>query len=188
MHRRTWLLFWVLITLVGGASHAAAVGGEQVPDRVRVAGRTLTLNGTAVQGKLWVDVLGVALYLEDPAKTPADALQPGEAKQLRLLVLRSIDHERLGNTLYEGFRLTLSHDELAALKPRILRLIDGIWALRKGQHLAINWIPGRGIVVEDPQGVRVRVPGDDFARAAFGVWLGPNAPAPELREGLLRGP
>ena len=31
------------------------------------------------------------------------------------------------------------------------------------------------------------IPGEDFARALFGIWLGPKPPNPDLKSGLLGG-
>jgi hypothetical protein len=46
-------------------------------------------------------------------------------------------------------------------------------------------VPGKGVVVEVKGHVETTIPGADFARALFAIWLGPEPPNTALKEGLL---
>jgi len=53
------------------------------------------------------------------------------------------------------------------------------------EAIVFTYAPGRGVSVEVKGQVKGVIPGDDFARALFSIWLGPKPPDPDLKSGLL---
>ena len=72
-----------------------------------------------------------------------------------------------------------------SLKERLETLNRAMPELREGDLLAFSSIPERGTVVEVNGKTAATIPGADFAKVLFSIWLGPSPPNTALREGLL---
>jgi len=55
----------------------------------------------------------------------------------------------------------------------------------EGDEIVLTEIPGKGVEVQVKGKVKGVIPGRAFARALWSIWLGPNPPNEELKEGLL---
>jgi hypothetical protein len=55
----------------------------------------------------------------------------------------------------------------------------------EGDRISFIYLPGQGTRVEVAGGQSDPIPGDDFARALFAIWLGDRALDPDLRSALL---
>jgi hypothetical protein len=54
-----------------------------------------------------------------------------------------------------------------------------------GDTLAFTYVPATGVEVTVKGTARGTLPGDDFARALFSIWLGKEPPNEDLKAGLL---
>ena len=57
--------------------------------------------------------------------------------------------------------------------------------MKTGDTMSFTWRPGVGLEVAMDEKVRGTVPGDDFARALFTVWFGPEPGDENLKRGML---
>jgi len=172
--------------LLAAALAGTAVAGDRagvLPRSATVAGRTLALNGAAVQTKLWFQVYTVALYLEAPVASAAEAWRLERPKALRLLLHRHASRSQIGGALRDGMRRAGA--DLVALEPRLGRLLAAIPDMEAGESLQIDYVPGQGTMLTDSQGRSLRIEGKDFADALFGVWLGPSPEMARIRRGLV---
>ena len=162
---------------------AAEVNGAVVPETAAVAGRTLRLSGAAVQNLLWFQVYSVALYLERPVASPAEAISSEQPKALRLTLHRRASASQIGSALRDGMRRAGA--DLAALKPRLDLLLAAIPDMQAGDSLRIDYLPGGGTRFTDRHGRSLHIEGKDFADALLGIWLGPSPEMARIRRGLV---
>lgn len=162
--------------------------GVNFPDRVRVDGAELALNGLGVRKAtfLKVNVYVAALYAGQPSRDGKALVAGSGPDELVLHFVRNVGVEDLTKAWNEGFERN-SKQQLPAFKERIAKLNGWMSEMKTGQRLTFIRRPGVGIEVGVDGAVKGTVEGDDFARALFAIWLGDNPPNPELKKGLLGG-
>lgn len=170
--------------------HAQELAGVRVPETVRLhqGSGALALNGAGVRRKLFVGIYVGALYLPQPARDLATILDMPGAKRFSMhFVQPEIPPEKLVPVWKQGFRENLSPDAFASLRPRIANFNGLFPALREGDRVDIDLIPGIGTQVWINGDLRGKVAGDDFARALLHIWLGERPADAALKRALLSG-
>lgn len=177
-----------LLTLVAPASQAKECLGVSFPDRMRVDGSDLALNGLGARKAtfLKVNVYVAALYAGKPSKDPKALLATSGPDELILHFVRNVGVDDLTKAWNEGFERN-SKSQLPAFKERIARLNGWMSDMKTGQRLSFTRRPGAGIEVGVDGTAKGTIEGDDFARALLSIWLGEAPPNPELKQGLLGG-
>jgi Chalcone isomerase-like len=165
---------------------ARELAGVSFPDTISVDSRTLLLNGLGLREAtvLKVDVYVAALYLETKSPDPDAILRSDQAKRLAMKFVRAVGRKDLVKAWNEGFEKS-APEALAALKDRIATFDSWMPDISNGGTMSFTSLPGAGVSVEAQGAVKGVIPGPDFARALFGIWLGPSPPNPGLKEGLL---
>lgn len=189
--------FWAAViacSLVAarGAGAAAGAGTSEVagvrfPDAIQVADRTLQLNGMGL--RTWgyfFHVYVAGLYLEHPARTPEAVLATDEVRQIRLSMVRGLDHSDIASAIEEGFEKN-SKSALPALQPRLDRLGAMFPDVVAGDEIELTYVPGAGTTVTARGTAKGVIEGKDFADALFAVWLGPDPVQDGLKQALLHG-
>ncbi len=177
------------LMLLGGWVYAKELQGVTMPDQVTVGGSTLTLNGMGVRIKkvafIGIKVYVAGLYLPARSSNPEAILSANEPKQIVMHFLyKDVGKDKLVEGWTEGFEKN-SHDMMPTLKAR-LETFNGYWSdMKTGDVAVLTYVPGTGTKVEIKGREMGVIEGQDFARALFAIWLGPNPPNKELKEGLL---
>ena len=176
---------------VAGAATAAVpqCDGVSFPQQIHAGGQTLTLNGLGLRKAtfLRIKVYVGALYVAHPTANAAAILSSPDPVEIDLAFVFRASASQLRNAWEEGFARS-APGKLAQLRGRINELESRMTGLRSGDRVSFLRIPGVGIRFTLDGAGQGTIPGDDFATAFLGIWLGPSPPSPELRAGLLGGP
>ena len=162
-------------------AQARTLAGVELPDTVTVDGTTLRLNGmglraaTALRVKAYVG----GLYLEQPSSDGATVIDSHQPKRVTMKFLRDIDRQRLTSGWAEELR------KVGGKEPSIAEFTSLIPDVKTGDTMSFTWRPGVGLEVAMDEKVRGAVPGDDFARALYTVWFGPEPGDENLKRGML---
>ena len=185
---RKWVV-GILAAAVLVAAAAAELEGVSLPNTVTVGGATLHLNGMGVRVKkvafIGVKVYVAGLYLAEKSSDPAKIVAADTPKQLVMHFLyKEVGKAKLVEAWNEGFEKNAA-GKMGALKARIDKF-NGLWSdMRSGERAVLTYLPGTGVEVEI-KGQKVgTIEGKDFADALFSIWLGPNPPNEDLKNGLL---
>lgn len=167
---------------------AAECGGVQFPARTQVGGTTLVLNGMGIREATMfnVDVYVAALYVESRSRNASALLDTSKKKKLVLRMVRDVSRSDMVEALRDGVRANAGSG-FGSMQDRVQRLASWIPALDEGDTVTFTYQPGEGVEVKIGQRVRGTIEGEDFARAFFAIWLGPNPPNEGLKRGLLGG-
>jgi hypothetical protein len=186
--RIVFLASWLLLT-TSGFAQAKECKGVDFPEHTRVGGSDLTLNGLGMRKAtfLKVNVYVGALYVAHTSTDPQALVNPSAPAELILHFVRNVGIDDLRKAWLEGFE-KVAKDQLPALNARIGTLNSWMAEMKTGQRLVFVRQPGTGIQVSVNGAVKGTIPGDDFSRALFTIWLGAEPPNPELKAGLLGGP
>lgn len=169
-------------------AHADTCGGVTMTPTVTVDGTTLTLNGMGIREATVfnVDVYVAGLYVEHRGTDGAALARADEKKRLVMRFVRDVGRDDLVEAFNEGFQRNAG-GSLAALQPRIAQLTGYLAATHNNTNWTFTYIPGTGLRVQIDSATRGTIPGEDFARVFFSIWLGAHPPNGGLRRGLLGG-
>ena len=179
-------LILVVAVLLALPAAAAKLAGVTLPDQVSVGDKTLVLNGLGLREAtvLMVDVYVAGLYLETKSSDPSAILKPDQVKQLVMRFVRSVGKEKLVEAWTEGFDKNAG-DQKAALASGLAKLNAAMTDVKKEDRITLTYQPDQGVTVTVNGKDEVVIPGDDFQRVLFSIWLGASPPNVSLREGLL---
>jgi hypothetical protein len=176
----------LLAALVAAPAGAGQLAGVTLPDRVTAGGHDLVLNGMGLREAtvLMVDVYVAGLYLETKTQDPAAILAPARTKQLVMRFVRSVGKEKLVEAFTDGFDKNAG-DKRDAVASGLATLNAAVTDVKKEDVIALTYVPDSGVTVTVKGKDAAVIPGDDFQRVLFSIWLGPEPPNVSLREGLL---
>lgn len=175
------------LALLALPARAATVAGVRFADRLEAHETTLELCATGLlRYRVVFKGYAAALYRTD-CEAPGDPLAPAP-RRLELSYFWSIDGAMFGDAAEQSLRASLAPAEYAALEQRLATLHDAYRDVSPGDRYALTYLPGRGTELSLNGAPLVSVPGDDFAHAYFGIWLGEKPLSPDLRADLLGRP
>lgn len=108
------------------------------------------------------------------------------AKRFEVVYLRKLAGMDLVNAGAQNLIEKFDKEELAQLEDRLNQM--NTWWEREfndGDRAAISYIPGKGTSLEINGEFKGWVEGEDFAKAYFSIWLGPNEVSHEFKQDLL---
>jgi hypothetical protein len=162
---------------------AATLEGVSCPDATTVGGKPVKLNGMGVRvAYVFVKVYVACLYLTTPSKDGDAAAAADEPKRMQLQFLREVSHTEMVDAMREGF----GHTGTPALQPQVEQFAGYFdQPLTEGMQVVFDYVPGTGTTTVIGNKTKGTIPGPDFMRALFGIWLGKNPPNDSLKQGLL---
>lgn len=173
----------LLTLLLVATVHAGTLAGVEMPDTVTVDGTTLHLNGmglrqaTALRVKAYVG----GLYLEHLSSDAATVIDSRQLKRVTMRFLRDIDGKRLSG----GWADSLRKAGGKTIEPSIAKFASLLPDVKNGDTMSFTWRPGVGLETALGGEPRGTVPRDEFARALFTVWFGPEPGDENLKRGML---
>lgn len=187
--RRRHLLSLLALSLCGArAAQAKQCAGVSMPAQLSVDGKELQLNGMGLREAtvLGIDVYVAGLYLEQRSGDARKIIGAESTKHVRLALLRDVSRADLAEQLGTYFRHASGND-YDKLKARFERMASWLPKLHQGDTFSVTYRPGAGLEVRHGNKSLGVVPGADFARAIFGIWLGERPPNQGLKAGMLGG-
>jgi len=185
--RRETLLAACLTVCLPSAAWCGELAGVTLPEQTIVEESTLVLNGMGLREATWlnIDVYVAGLYLEAKSSDADTILRSEGPKRIVFVFVRSVGRKKLIQEWDDSLEANVGED-FATLADRVEMLHGWIPnAVRKGDEMSLTYLPGQGVVVEIKGEVMGTIPGADFARALFTMWLGARPPNQALKIGLL---
>ena len=170
------------------AVRGAECEGVKYPDRITVEGQSLVLNGLGLREATFmeIDVYVAALYLPAKTRKGGEAIAQKGPKRLELHFVRDVDKEDIVEAWDQGFEKNAGKS-LDSLKDRIAKLNGWTVEMKEGRKMIFTYMPGKGVEVKVGNTTKGLIPGEDFMKVFFSIWLGSKPPNPGLRVGLLGG-
>ena len=176
-----------LTACLAAPAWAGELAGITLPEQTTVEESTLVLNGMGLREATWlkIKVYVAGLYLEAKSSDSGAILRAELPKRIVFVFVRPVGRKRLIKEWDESLKANVG-DDFAALEDRVATL--HAWmpdAVGKGDEVTLTDLPGKGVVVVIKGEARGTIPGADFARALFAIWLGARPPNQALKMGLL---
>jgi hypothetical protein len=173
------------ILFAAASSEAAKIEGVEFDERITAGDRMLALQSLGLlRYRVFFKGYVAALYLE-PGAEPANALE-AVPKRLELEYFWDIGGEKFGPVAESALARNLDERSFERLRPQIEALHQQYEDVKPGDRYALTYLPGEGTELAK-NGVRLAlVPGEEFARAYFRIWLGEAPLDRDLRDQLLK--
>jgi hypothetical protein len=175
--------------LIQGASAATEVSGVKFDDTVKVAGKDLKLNGAGMRTKFIVKVYAAGLYLPEKNRNVADILKMDGPRRVTLVMMRDLTSNDFGDAFMTGLNNNLGAAEKSQFVSQISKfgeMFGSIEALKKGDVLHLDWIPGTGTQTElNGKKVGEAVPDLAFYNAVLRIWIGDKPADSSLKPAML---
>lgn len=190
--RKVLLSVAASLVFASSAAAAVAVGGFPYDESSRTGSQDLKLNGAGVRYKLIFPVYSAGLYLSEKKKTPAEIYATPGAKRMRLVMQRTVNAEEFGQAFLAGIQQNSDKAERARLVEPLMKfgqLFATVPELKKGDTIAIDFIPGQGTVIQ----INGKQAAEPIAEPAFytmllKIWLGDKPADAKLKNALLGEP
>jgi hypothetical protein len=173
----------------GQGASAAEVAGVKYADTLKVAGKELQLNGLGVRTKFIVKVYAAGLYLTEKQSTVDDVLKSDGPRRMQLVMLREVSSDDFGNAFMSGLNNNLDTKDKSKIVTQISKfgemfaLLD---ALKKGDVLDLDWIPGTGTQCYlNGKKIGEVTPDIAFYNSVLKIWLGDKPVDNSLKPKLL---
>lgn len=166
------------------AAHAGTLAGVTLPDAATVGNQRVVLNGMGLREKLMIDIYVGGLYLPAKSQDPAAIIALDQPKRVVMHFIYSrVTRAQMLETFEEGFAALPAAQ---AHRAEIERMESWVPAeVRAGQEITFDYVPGKGTSMLVDGRELGTIPGVEFMKLVFGIYVGPKPPTEALKAGLL---
>jgi len=188
--KKILLLFAFILSLQFSTVFAQThleVNGVTVPRKIEFQNKTLQLNGAGGRSKMWLEVYVQALYLSQLSQDPKFIIDSDTEMAIRIEITSSmVSSNKLTKAMNAGFEKSAGSN-FEELKPRIedfKKLLSDVITEKDVFVLAYNPFDQTINVIKNDV-VKGKIPGFDFKKALFGIWLSDKPVDDTLKKHLL---
>ncbi len=165
---------------------AVEVGGVQLPESLNTDAQPLSLNGTGVRSKFFMDIYAAGLYLSETSSEATSIISQDKPMALRLHITSGLlSAEKMETATREGFEKSTGGNT-APIQTTIDQFIDTFRdGIVENDVFDFVYAPAMGVNVFKNGELKKTVKGLDFKQALFGIWLSEDAVSDDLKSGLL---
>lgn len=193
-NRQVWvgITLAVLALAMAAVTSAAEIAGVKIADTARVDGKELVLNGAGVRTRAIFKVYTMALYLGQKESTTAGVLACPGARRVHLVMLRDLTGEEFGQAFMAGISANTDKLEKGRILHQMSKLGEvfvNVGGVKKGDSLTMDWVPGKGTVLElNNKSISEPIADQAFYNATLKIWLGDKPVDQALKPQLLGAP
>ncbi len=176
----------ILGLLLAIPSYSMRVGGKNLPDTLKFGDTTLVLNGAGIRKKFWIKVYAGGLYLKAKSHNANQIINADEPMALRLhFIYDGVSAKKMRSAWEDSFEEVLG-DNYKKLENKI-KLFESFFNVETHEDdiWDLVYIPGVGTKVMLNGKQKGVVPGLDFKKALFSIYLSEKTELPDLREAML---
>ena len=176
MKSKIIVLFLVAFTIFS-VNAQKTVSGVKVDEKLSLEGKDLTLNGSGIREKYFMDMYVGSLYLTKKSANSQDIIDSKEAAAIKLnIVSGMISSDKMIKAINEGFE-NATNKNSASLKTKIDKFKSFFKEKISKGDVFIIMFDGNETIVYKNGAKKGSVEGHDFKKALFGIWLGKNCKA-----------
>jgi hypothetical protein len=156
-----------------GAGAQVTLNNVTLPATIKQDNTELTLNGGGIRKKLFFKVYTAGLYVTDKSKDGNAIAAADKPTAVRLTITSSvINSNNMSDAIQEGFGKSMKGNT-APLQSQITSFIATFKKeeIKEGDVFEMWYIPGVGVKSYKNGQYKSAIPGLDFKKALFGIWL-----------------
>ncbi|WP_310557049.1 chalcone isomerase family protein [Flavobacterium sp.] len=186
------LLFLFLISAQFYTANAQTnfeLEGVVVPRTIEFKSKELQLIGFGTRSKFWLDIYVQALYLSVLSQDPKYILESDTKMAVRIQIISSmVTSKKLSKALNKGLIKSVGEDKIEAIRSQVdmLEKLIGSEITKEGDAFNLIYNPeDLSIWVYKNDKLEGKIPGFEFKKAFFGIWLSDNPVDEDLKKDLL---
>ncbi len=181
--KKTFLIILIMTFVFTSFAWSLKVGGKILPDNITAGDNELTINGAGLRKKVIIKVYACALYLmekESDAKAIIKADKPIAVKMH--FIYKAVDPEKLIEAWNTGF----GKSDISNLQEEI-KTFNSYFTkdALKDDVYDIIYVPEVGTSVYMNNELKGTIPGLEFKKAVYSIWLGEQTELPKLKKAML---
>ncbi len=189
--KRTFIFVCMLLIVTAGSLFAETV---DFPEKIQIdEQRSIPFRNYAVFAPVSFSLYAIGLYVAGTETDNMKLKNADEPMAIQLVSLyRRLKMDTLLDELRRGFSYGMDHDK-AFLKTIQERIDDFVKLLgntgknpRKYNTITFLYVPKEGTHVSFRDEYLGTIPGHDFKKALFGIWLNNNCANDELRDRMIK--
>lgn len=180
-------LFFVFAS-VSAQVGAVEVEGVKLEDTLQLDTHQVVLNGSGLRSKFFFKVYVAGLYLGEKKYTSEAVFADSGAKRMAFHLLRDVSGKQMLDAINEVIPANHNADEMKALEARLAefsKIFSTVSALKKGDVIHFDYVPGAGTRIAISGVEKGRIEGADFNNALLKVWLGEKPAQADMKKSLL---
>jgi hypothetical protein len=185
--KKTIYAFIAFLIVGMSAVHAQhEVGSATLPNSVNFHGQELVYNGAGVRKKMWFKLYSGGLYLQEKTSDASGIMTADETMVIRLYITSGmISSSKMINAVDEGFEKS-TNGNTAPFSSKI-ETFKNFFSdeINDGNIFDIAYIKDKGVYVYKNSKELGIIPGLEFKKALFGIWLGDKPADKKLKKGML---
>ena len=162
------------------------IGGVKIPGTMKVSDQQLVLNGAGTREKFWMDMYVGALFVKAKTQNASEIIAANDMMVMELTIVSGlITSQKMSDAVDEGF-IKSTNNSLSALQTRINQFKQIFKdEIKKGDTYVFQYEPSKGLSIIRNGKLSAMIPGLDFKKALFGIWLCDNPADKDLKLQLL---
>lgn len=180
-----YLLLFIFVCLTS-MNADQEIGGIKIPGSIKVADQQLTLNGAGTREKFWMDMYVGALFVKTKTQNATEIIAANDIMVMELTIVSGlITSQKMSDAVDEGF-IKSTNNSLSSLQTRINQFKQIFKdEIKKGDKYVFQYEPSKGLSIIRNGKLSAIIPGLDFKKALFGIWLCDNPADKDLKLQLL---
>ena len=164
------------------------INAAEAPSSMEYQGTKLMLNGQGTRVKFFMKVYDTSLYLSSQSSNAEEILNSNEAMAIRMDVTSTmVTTDAMKDALNSGL-VKSTGNNTGPLSAEINQLISAFNSdVTDSDFFEFIYMPDRGINVLKNSIYIDTVPGIEFKKAFFGIWLSKNPIQKNLKKAMLGG-
>lgn len=182
-------LFITLNSFFSFAQEEFKVDGVTLPRFLEFQTKKIQLNGSGTRSKYWMDMYVNALYLTDISHDPKAILASNTLMAVRIEIKSSlVTSEKFSRLVTKGLVKSVGQENLYRYEKQIDMLAKMISSQKTQKKDCFNLIfnpSDSNLWVYKNDVLYGKIPGLDFKKALFGIWLSDDPINADLKNDLL---
>lgn len=149
------------------------ISGNVMPNVMKVGSEYLKMNGGGIREKLVFDLYVGVLYLQEKSSDADEIINGDRPMAIKIKIISGmVDNDNFKEALEVGFEKS-TNDNVAPYRERMDDMMaEGFKEdIKTNDVYDIFYQPGTGCTLSKNGTALITVPGLDFKKALFGVWL-----------------
>mgnify|MGYP000008423055 CR=1 FL=1 len=178
------IFFIFLLFSFSFLSQDITVSGATFKKKLDIKGDLLSFNGAGLRQKYGFDLYVAALYLPAPSMDPNRIINADELQAINIKIISSkVTKDKFNETVQEGFLKSSHGKATAAEKSQFKGFFNA--PIKIGDDILIIYKPGKGVAVTINGAYKGLMPGVEFKKALFSIWLGSSPADEKLKKKML---
>jgi hypothetical protein len=144
----------------------------------------VVINGAGVREKYFMDMYVAALYLKKKSTEASKIISADEEMGIHIKIVSSmVTRDKFKTAVTEGFKNASSGKATQEEQKKFMSCLSE--EFKDGDKIYFDYVPSKGVKIYKNSDLKGTIPGLDFKKALFAIWLGTSPAQESLKNEML---